>query len=145
MPIDNPTFMSHKRIYLRCWYWFLVSLASYFIVGTSKWDAMHALILMLPFTLTITVANETLFVFKFTVFESALFISLYFLSALFLPQRPRYLVFRFDGGVWFTVTIRKVYPDWIQKNTDQKKLPIWKLLSQHVEQWIDCNGFLEIL
>ena len=66
----------------------MVSLASYFIVGTSKWDAMHALILMLPFTLTITVANETLFVFKFTVFENALFISLYSLSALFLLQRP---------------------------------------------------------
>ena len=71
---------------LRCWYWFLISLASYFTVVMSKWHAVYALMLMLLFPLSVTISNETIFVLKFTIFESAVFISNSFSS----PWRPRY-------------------------------------------------------
>ena len=36
------------------WYWFLISLTSYFTVGTSRWDTVYALMFMLLFPLTVT-------------------------------------------------------------------------------------------
>ena len=71
---------------LRGWYWFLILLASYFAGGTSRWDAVYALMFMLLFPLSVTISNETIFVLKCTVFESALFIS----TCLSSPWRPRY-------------------------------------------------------
>ena len=74
LPINYPTlssFISQKGIFLRCRYWFLISLTSYFTVGTSRWDAVYTLIFMLQFPLSITISNETVFVLKFTVFKSA--------------------------------------------------------------------------
>ena len=76
---------------LRCWYWwywFLTSLASYFTVGTSRWDAVYAFMLMLLFPLSITISNETVFVLKLIVFKIALFISTCFSST----WRQRYCV-----------------------------------------------------
>ena len=89
LPINYPTlssFISQKGIFLRCRYWFLISLTSYFTVGTSRWDAVYTLIFMLQFPLSITISNETVFVLKFTVFKSALFIA----TCFSLPWRPRY-------------------------------------------------------
>ena len=83
---------------LRCWYWFLISLASNFVLLTSRWDAVFALMFMLPVPWSITISNETVFVLKFTVFENALFISTCFSS----PWIPRY---------WATSSDMMVLPD----------------------------------